>query len=81
MTLTSHQQSDLQRRVATRKQQLISEIIEHKKDSLRIRAAGEIDRIKTRLSDLDHIVKQGVVDGWANLGERAKRRLEDWIAR
>jgi hypothetical protein len=81
MTIAPKRQPDLQTRVATRKQQLISEILEHKKDSLRVGAAAAIDRIKARLLELDHIVKEGVVDGWANLGGRAKRKLEEWIAK
>ena len=71
---------DLETRVANRKRELISEIVELKKSS-RIGAAEAIDRLKARLSELAHIVKEGVVDGWANVGEHARRRLDDWIAR
>ena len=70
---------DLEARVANRKRELISEIVELKKGS-RLGAAEAIDQLKARLSELGHILKEGVVD-WANVGERTKRRLDDWIAR
>lgn len=38
------------------------------------------DRVKARLSELSHIVKEGVVDGWANVGDTVKRKLERWLA-
>ena len=72
---------DLETRVASRKQELISEILEHKKNSSRACAAEAIDKIKARLSELAHIVKAGVVDGWANVPPSAKRELDQWIAK
>ena len=73
--------SDLQARVARRKQELITEIIEHKKNSSRAGAAEAVDRIKVRLSELADIVKDGLVDGWANVHPSAKQKLVAWIAR
>jgi hypothetical protein len=72
---------DLETRVENRKQELIAEIVEHKKNSSRPGAAEAIDRAKARLSELAHIVKEGVVDGWANVGPRAKLKLDDWLAK
>ena len=72
---------DLEARVETRKRELISEIVEHKKNSLRPGAAEAIDRAKARLSELAHIVKEGVVDGWANVGPAAKLKLDEWMAK
>jgi len=72
---------DLETRVADRKRELISEIIEHKKNSSRGGAAKAIDRAKARLSELARIVKEGVVDGWANVGPSAELRLDEWMAR
>ena len=72
---------DLETRVENRKRELISEIVEHKKNSSRAAAAEAIDRAKARLSDLAHIVKEGVVDGWANVRPSAKVKLEEWMAR
>jgi hypothetical protein len=70
---------DLETRVANRKRDLISEILELKTGS-RTDRAETIDRLKARLIELAHIVKEGVVD-WANLGARTRRQLDEWIAR
>ncbi|MFN0248677.1 MAG: hypothetical protein ACKV2T_17440 [Kofleriaceae bacterium] len=73
--------TDLESRVESRKRELISEIVEHKKNSSRAGAAEAIDRAKSRLAELAHILKDGVVDGWANVRPSAKLRLDEWIAR
>jgi hypothetical protein len=72
---------DLETRIENRKRELISEIVEHKKNSCRPGAAEAIDRGKARLSELARIVKEGVVDGWANVGPRTKLKLDEWMAR
>ena len=77
MTLTPH---DLETRVENRKRELIAEIVEHKKNISRVGAAAEIEILKARLSELARILKEGVVDGWANVGPRAKLKLDAWIA-
>jgi prephenate dehydrogenase len=79
--LSSASPPDLETRVARRKQELISEIVEHKKNSSRTGAAEAIDKLKARLSELANIVKEGVVDGWANVGSSAKTKLDEWIAK
>jgi hypothetical protein len=63
--------SELEIRVATRKQDLISEIVELKMGS-RLGAVQTIDRLKAQLSELAHILKQG--------GDRTTRRLNEWLA-
>lgn len=73
--------TDLESRVESRKRDLISEIVEHKKNSSRAGAASAIEAAKSRLTELTWIVKEGVVDGWANVGPTAKQRLDDWISR
>ena len=73
--------TDLESRVENRKRDLIAEIVEHKKNSSRAGAAEAIDRAKARLSELAHIVKEGVVDGWPNVGPAAKLRLDEWMSR
>ena len=73
--------SDLETRVTYRKQLLISEIVEHKKNSCRAGAAESVDKIKDRLSELAHIMKGDVAGGWANVGPSATLRLEEWIAK
>jgi hypothetical protein len=72
---------DLETRVENRKRELISEIVAHKKNCSRAGAAEAIDRAKALLSELAHIVKEGVVDGWANVGPSAKRKLDEWVAK
>ena len=73
--------TDLEVRVAKRKRELISEIVDHKKNSSRPGAAEAVDRLKDRLSELAHIVKECVVDGWANVGPSAQLKLDEWIAK
>ena len=73
--------TDLATRVANRKRELIAEIIEHKKNLSRVGAAAAIEILKARLSELARIVKEGVVDGWANVGPSAKLKLDEWIAK
>lgn len=72
---------DLETRVANRKRELIAEIVENKKNSSRPGAAEAIDKAKARVSELAHIVKEGVVDGWANVGPSTKLKLDEWMAR
>ena len=50
-------------------------------NSSRVGAAETIEKNKARLSELAHIVKEDVVDGWANVSPSAKRKLDEWIAR
>jgi hypothetical protein len=71
----------LEAQVTARKAELIAEIIEHKMNSSRAGAAEAVDMLKARLSELAHIVKEGVVDGWANVGPAARTRLDQWMAR
>ena len=78
---TSALRSDLEARVENRKRELIAEIVEHKKNSLRSGAAQAVDRAKAHLSELARIVEEGIVDGWANVGPATRRKLDDWMAR
>jgi hypothetical protein len=73
--------ADLETRIEKRKRELISEVIEHKKNCSRAGAADAADRAKARLSELARIVKESVVDGWANVDRTTKLRLDEWIAR
>jgi hypothetical protein len=65
----------LESRVENRKRDLISEIVEHKKNCSRAGAADAIDRAKTKLSELAYIVKTG------GAGARTKLQLDEWMAR
>jgi len=73
-----HEHDDLETRVETRKRELITEIIEHKKNSSRYGAAEAIEQIKQHLSELSLILKAGK---WSNLGEGTRLRLLEWIAK
>lgn len=72
---------DLETRVENRKRELISEIVEHKKNSSRAGAADGIERAKARLAELAHIMKHGVTGGWAKVRPDAKIRLGEWMTR
>ena len=69
---------DLETRVASRKLQLVTEIIEHKKNCSRYGAAEAIDKIKDHLSELREILK---AREWSQLSAEARLRLADWVAR
>jgi hypothetical protein len=71
----------LEARVLARKAELIAEIIEYKKNSSRSGAADAIDRIKAQLAELAQIIKEGMVDDWANVGPKSKLRFSEWLAR
>lgn len=80
MSSTPSLPSDLETRVANRKQVLMSELVEHKKNSSRESATAAIGRIRDRLSELAQIVNEGVVD-WGAVGPSATRKLEYWITK
>jgi malate/lactate dehydrogenase len=69
---------DLETRVTNRKRQLITEIIEHKKNSSRYGAAEAIDKINHHLSELSQILKAAA---WTDLSAGARLRLAEWVAR
>ncbi len=70
----------LENRVADRKRELIAELIEHKKRS-GLPSVEAVDAIKRRLTQLEHLVKQNVVDGWSHVSEGARAKFELWIDR
>ena len=74
----SRKPDDLETRVANRKLELITEIIEHKKNSSRYGAADAIEKIKHHLSELTQILK---AHEWPQLSAEARLRLVDWVAR
>ena len=69
---------DLEARVANRKLELITEIIEHKKNSSRFGAAEAIAKLKRHLSELSQILK---TDEPAHLSADARLKLAEWMAR
>ena len=71
----------LEARVASRKQELISELHEHKRNSCRGSAPASILRLRERLDDLAHILRHGVTKGWAQVDAATAVQLDEWIAR
>jgi hypothetical protein len=72
-------EANLESRTNARRAELIFKLTELRA-SMHLDAVEAGDKIKARLSELSHIVKEGVVDGWANLGDTVKRKLEGWLA-
>ena len=75
------QVASLEARVASRKQELISELNEHKRNSCRGGAASSIQHLRERLLDLASIVEHGVSKGWAQVDAATAAQLDDWIGR
>jgi len=70
---------DLEARVGARRAEIIARLVELRPDQ-RIEAVEARSKLKAKLSELSHIIKEGVVDGWANLGDIAKKKLDHWLA-
>jgi hypothetical protein len=69
---------DLEARVAKRKDELVTKLTELQA-SAEITAVEARDKIKARLSQLAHFVKEGVVDGWANINDATRSKLDRWL--
>jgi malate/lactate dehydrogenase len=72
------QTDDLETQIANRKRELITEIVEHKKNSSRYGAAEAIDKIKHHLSELSQIMNASEC---STLTAGARLRLVQWMAR
>ena len=70
---------DLESRIKVRRAELIAKLRELRADT-RLEATQAGDKLKAKLSEIAHIIKAGVVDGWASLGDNAKHKLEHWLA-
>ena len=69
----------LESRTNARRAELIFKLTELRA-STHLAAVEAGDKIKARLSELSHIVREGVVDGWAHLGVGVTAKLERWLA-
>ena len=70
--------SDLESRIKQRRAELIDKLGELRDD--RRAGTGETrDKLKATLSELAHIVKWGVVDGWAAVSDTIAENLENWL--
>lgn len=70
---------DLESRIKERRAELIGKLGELRADK-RVEAAEARHQLKVTLSELTHVVKWGVVDGWASIGVPVTHRLEEWLA-
>lgn len=70
---------DLESRVQARRAALTARLTELSDDT-QLEAAKERDQIKAKLSEVAHIIKEGVVDGWGSIGDVARRKLDHWLA-
>jgi len=69
---------DLESRVRLRRAELFVRLRELRADG-RVEAAAASDKLKARLSELTDLLKWGIRDGWASLGDNVKRKLEQWL--
>jgi hypothetical protein len=69
---------DLESRVRLRRAELFVRLRELRTDR-RLEAAEIRDKLKAKLSELTHLLRWGISDGWSSLGDSVKRRLEHWL--
>ena len=70
--------TDLQSRINERRIELIDKIGRLRGDR-RPEATESRDKLKAKLSELAHMIKWGVADGWASLGAPLTNKLEQWL--
>jgi hypothetical protein len=78
MNIDLSAEPNLEARIVARRTELIARLVELKPDKS-IATVQLRDQLKAKLSELAHIVKEGVVDGWAAVGEPAVRKLDRWL--
>lgn len=69
---------DLQDRVASRKRELVAELIEHKQRT-GVAAVEVVDALRRRLTQLEQLIKQNVLDGWGKVSVAGRAEFELWI--
>ena len=69
---------DLESRIRLRRAELFVRLRELRADR-RLEAGEARDKVKAKLSELSHLLKWGISDGWSSLGSSVKRRLEHWL--
>jgi hypothetical protein len=70
---------DLESRIKARRAELIAKLCALRTDT-RLEVIQASDKLKAKLSEIAHILKESVVDGWASLGDNVKHKLEHWLA-
>ncbi|HEX8110604.1 MAG TPA: hypothetical protein VF516_22890 [Kofleriaceae bacterium] len=69
---------DLESRIRLRRAELFVRLRELREDR-RLEAAEARDKVKAKLSELTHLLKWGISDGWGSVGDAVKHRLERWL--
>ena len=69
---------DLESRIRKGRAELIDKLGGLRGD-VRPESVESRDKLKAKLSDLAHIVRWGVVGGWASLGAPLTNKLEQWL--
>jgi hypothetical protein len=74
--MEGQQARELQMRILDRKSVLIDELVQ-----IAGHQSGESARrtIKAKLHQLSEIIRNGVVDGWANISDLTKDKLDHWL--
>jgi len=76
---TNTSEPDLESRINARCMELARKLDELEADT-RIDAAEARDTLEAKLSELRHIIIEGMVDGWARLDEQVGIELDQWLA-
>jgi hypothetical protein len=69
---------DLESRIRERRAEMIDKLGALRGD-VRAESVESRDKLKAKLSELAHIVKWGVVGGWASVGAPVTNKLEQWL--
>ena len=70
---------DLESRVNARCAELTQKLDELDGD-MRIEAIEARARLEAKLSELRHIIREGMIDGWASLADQVGSELDHWLA-
>jgi hypothetical protein len=70
---------DLESRINARCMEMARKLDELEGDTC-IEAVQTRDRLEAKLSELRHIIIDGMVDGWARLDEQVGVELDRWLA-
>jgi hypothetical protein len=68
----------LEQRITVRRAELIAKLVEHR-GNMHLDEVGAGDKVKAKLSELAHIMREGIVDGWSNIGDGVKQKLDRWL--
>jgi len=79
LTIPQATSEDLESRIKLRRAELIEKLGELRADT-RLAATEVRGKLKASLSELAHIIKMELADGWASPGDAVKHNLEDWLA-